>query len=83
MNDTDETDSCGPCPKCNGPTGVDPDCPGWRNRRGVVMVCQGCGNAERYFCTSENCDWWYRDPVGIRSGVAEMGVRPSWIKGEE
>jgi hypothetical protein len=83
MRTLDQIYSYGPCPMCDSPTDWDPDCPGWQNWNGVVMVCQGCGNADRYWCTNESCDWWYRDPVGIRSDVAKMGVRPSWLKEDQ
>lgn len=70
-----------PCPSCGAETEWEPDCPGWtqQNREGsrIVMVCQGCGNADLYRCASEECAWWYRDP-SIRNN-AGMGERPAWL----
>lgn len=80
-----------PCPGCGGPTEASADCPGYgtpaaEGGRGV-MVCwppSSCGNATLYRCApaspdADPCGWWYRDPVGVRGDVAEMGARPAWL----
>ena len=66
----------GTCPRCSSPVEWDLDCPGWGN---PVMVCRGCGNAERWDCTNDACGWWYAEPWK-RIEPTPMGERPDWLK---
>lgn len=69
-----------PCPKCGSETEWSPECPGW-NDNGKIMVCYPiCGNADRWDCTDDDCDWWFQDPIQ-RKSQREMGERPTWRTG--
>ncbi len=67
------------CPECGTGCRFELECPGWPDRDGKIMVCVGCGNAEAWYCSNKDCDWWYREPNGRRD-VDTMGTRPPWLK---
>lgn len=72
------------CPECGGPTDYDYDCPGYPmgtkdDGSPQIMVCSyGCGNATKYFCKSDDCGWWWREPNNRNS--KGMGPRPDWLE---
>lgn len=74
------------CPKCGSLVRQDVDCPGYGTPRELggtgVKVCHPvCGNAWLYECTSDACDWWFRDPTNpYRHDLTRMGERPPWLR---
>jgi hypothetical protein len=69
------------CPVCGGQVRWEASCPGYETKKGV-MVCyppSSCGNAFEYHCIEKICPWWRREPEGVRSDRATMGVRPDWM----
>lgn len=75
-----------PCPKCGAATKWEPECPRYPKDpqdlgKGYMCCFPACGNADRYECIGEDCDWFYAD--GMREGYNGWGSnrfeRPSWL----